>query len=137
MNGEILNPFYGIEIEKLPKRIDISYCDLSVRSCNLIMGNGIRYLDELVNVSSREMLDWKGFGKKSLYEIREFLAQRGLSLKDETVDPVVKNMVLTELPQLIGEIKSKVDEATRELRYLSLKLEQICIEATKLRKNQD
>jgi hypothetical protein len=51
---------------------------LSVRSFNCLKNDGISYIGELVQKSEAEMLRISNFGRKSLNEIREVLAQDGL-----------------------------------------------------------
>lgn len=57
--------------------------ELSVRSRNCLRKAGIHTLGELVNKRVSDLLEIKNFGKKSLNEIREKLAQFGLKLKDD------------------------------------------------------
>jgi DNA-directed RNA polymerase subunit alpha len=54
--------------------------ELSVRSANCLKNANIRYIGELVAKSEAEMLKTKNFGRKSLNEIKEILAEMGLSL---------------------------------------------------------
>ena len=54
--------------------------ELSVRSANCLQNANIRYIGELVQKSEAEMLKTKNFGRKSLKEIKEILAEMGLSL---------------------------------------------------------
>jgi DNA-directed RNA polymerase subunit alpha len=54
--------------------------ELSVRSANCLQNANIRYIYELVQKSEAEMLKTKNFGRKSLNEIKEILAEMGLSL---------------------------------------------------------
>ncbi|MBX2987363.1 MAG: DNA-directed RNA polymerase subunit alpha [Bdellovibrionaceae bacterium] len=54
--------------------------ELSVRSANCLKNANIRYIGELVVRSEAEMLKTKNFGRKSLNEIKEILAEMGLSL---------------------------------------------------------
>lgn len=54
--------------------------ELSVRSANCLKNANIRYIGELVTKSEAEMLKTKNFGRKSLNEIKEILANMGLSL---------------------------------------------------------
>jgi DNA-directed RNA polymerase subunit alpha len=54
--------------------------ELSVRSANCLKNANIRYIGELVIRSEAEMLKTKNFGRKSLNEIKEILAEMGLSL---------------------------------------------------------
>src|SRR5881275_1181018 len=54
--------------------------ELSVRSYNCLKNANIQTIGELVQKSEAEMLKTKNFGRKSLNEIKEILAQMGLSL---------------------------------------------------------
>lgn len=54
--------------------------ELSVRSANCLQNANIHYIGDLVQRSEAEMLKTKNFGRKSLKEIKEILAQMGLAL---------------------------------------------------------
>jgi len=54
--------------------------ELSVRSYNCLKNANIQTIGELVQKSEAEMLRTKNFGRKSLNEIKEILANMGLSL---------------------------------------------------------
>ena len=54
--------------------------ELSVRSANCLQNANIHLIGELVQKTDAEMLKTKNFGRKSLKEIREILADMGLSL---------------------------------------------------------
>jgi DNA-directed RNA polymerase subunit alpha len=64
--------------ENLWKSVD--ELELSVRSANCLQNANIRYIGELVQKTESEMLKTKNFGRKSLKEIKEILAEMGLSL---------------------------------------------------------
>lgn len=64
--------------ENLFRRID--ELELSVRSSNCLENADIKYIGELVRRTEQEMLRTKNFGRKSLNEIKEILAEMGLSL---------------------------------------------------------
>lgn len=64
--------------ENLFKRVD--ELELSVRSANCLQNAGIEYIWHLVERNVPEMLKTKNFGRKSLNEIQEILAELGLSL---------------------------------------------------------
>jgi DNA-directed RNA polymerase subunit alpha len=61
-----------------PRTID--ELDLSVRSINTLKNANIHTLRDLVRRSEKDMLEAKGFGKKSLEELQEVLEKLGLSL---------------------------------------------------------
>lgn len=64
--------------ENLFRRID--ELELSVRSSNCLENASIKYIGQLVQRTEAEMLRTKNFGRKSLNEIKEILAEMGLSL---------------------------------------------------------
>ncbi len=69
--GEIKNEYLNRSVEEL---------ELSVRSYNCLKNANIQTIGELVQKTEAEMLKTKNFGRKSLNEIKEILAQMGLSL---------------------------------------------------------
>ena len=75
--------------ENLFKTVDS--LELSVRAANCLENANIKYLGELVTRTEAEMLKTKNFGRKSLNEIKDILAEMGLSLgmKIEGFDPAV------------------------------------------------
>jgi DNA-directed RNA polymerase subunit alpha len=70
------------EQEKLNENLDksVDELELSVRSANCLQNASIRFIGELVQRSEAEMLKTKNFGRKSLKEIKEILAEMGLQL---------------------------------------------------------
>lgn len=68
--------------------------ELSVRSYNCLKNSNIRTIAELVQKTEAEMLKTKNFGRKSLNEIKEILAEMGLSLGMK-----LDNLKLPQKPQ--------------------------------------
>ncbi len=64
--------------EHLLKPVD--ELELSVRSFNCLQNAGIKFIGDLVQKTEPELLKTKNFGRKSLKEIRELLAEHGLHL---------------------------------------------------------
>jgi DNA-directed RNA polymerase subunit alpha len=54
--------------------------ELSVRSANCLQNANIKFIGQLVQRTETDMLKTKNFGRKSLKEIKEILAEMGLSL---------------------------------------------------------
>jgi DNA-directed RNA polymerase subunit alpha len=75
--------------ENLFKTVDS--LELSVRAANCLENANIKYIGELVTKTESDMLKTKNFGRKSLNEIKDILAEMGLSLgmKIEGFDPSV------------------------------------------------
>ena len=62
----------------LLKKVD--ELELSVRSANCLKNDNITYIGDLIQKTEGEMLRTPNFGRKSLNEIKEVLAQMGLHL---------------------------------------------------------
>lgn len=71
--------------------------ELSVRSANCLQNAGIQYIGELVQKTEGEMLKTKNFGRKSLKEIRDLLAEMDLQL----------GMKIDNWEQLLGRWKQQ------------------------------
>ena len=67
----MLNEYLYRPVEGLP---------ISVRAFNGLQNADIKYIGELVQRTEQDMLKIKNFGRKSLNEIKEVLADMGLSL---------------------------------------------------------
>jgi DNA-directed RNA polymerase subunit alpha len=70
------------EREKLNENLyrSVEELELSVRSANCLKNAGIKLIGELVSRSEAEMLKTQNFGRKSLNEIKDILADMGLTL---------------------------------------------------------
>ena len=68
---------------------EVSTLELSVRAANCLENANIKFIGELVTRTEAEMLKTKNFGRKSLNEIKDLLAEMGLSLgmKIDGFDP--------------------------------------------------
>jgi DNA-directed RNA polymerase subunit alpha len=78
------------EKAKLKKLLNMSVneIELSVRAANCLNNANITTVGQLAMKSEQEMLKYRNFGKKSLNEIKEKLAELGLTL-GMTFDPVL------------------------------------------------
>lgn len=70
------------EDDKVSDLLDqsLGIMDLSTRSSNSLKNAGIETLRELVEIKEEDMMNFDNFGKRSLEEIKEKLAELGLSL---------------------------------------------------------
>jgi DNA-directed RNA polymerase subunit alpha len=75
--------------------------ELSVRSANCLKNDNIVYIGDLVQKTEQEMLRTPNFGRKSLNEIKEVLAQMGLHLGME---------IPSWPPENIDEMARRLDE---------------------------
>ena len=71
-----------VEEEAQFENISIEELDLSVRSYNCLKRDGIQTVLELCERTEEQMMKVKNLGKKSLKEIKDKLAERGLSFKE-------------------------------------------------------
>ena len=70
------NPIELHEVFKIPT----TDLDLSVRCKSLLRGYSIRTIEELVQCQAKDLLSGRNFGRKSLAEIEQWLASKGLFL---------------------------------------------------------
>jgi len=78
----------SIEAESPPQKIEVDpillrpvdELELTVRSANCLKAESIYYIGDLIQRTESELLKTPNLGKKSLTEIKEVLASRGLSL---------------------------------------------------------
>src|SRR5258708_17486013 len=72
----------GSEEEPINENLfrSVDELELSVRSANCLQNANIQLIGELVQRTEQDMLKTKNFGRKSLKEIKEILANMGLSL---------------------------------------------------------
>jgi DNA-directed RNA polymerase subunit alpha len=70
------------EDERLMEQLNrsVEELELSVRSYNCLKNADIKLIGDLVTKSESDMLKTKNFGRKSLNEIKDLLAEMGLSL---------------------------------------------------------
>jgi len=95
-------PFLG-QSDTLAKSID--HLELSVRSNNCLRSAGIERIYELVQKTEDELLKTKNFGRKSLAEIKETLANLGLGLNLE-LHPKLIERIQADLKAGAGEKES-------------------------------
>lgn len=77
-----------VETESKPEQVDIDpillrpvdELELTVRSANCLKAENIYYIGDLIQKTENELLKTPNLGKKSLTEIKDVLASRGLSL---------------------------------------------------------
>ena len=65
---------------------EIDEMELSVRSYNCLVNEGVRYIADLVQKSEIDVMRLPNFGKKSLNELKESLKSMGLSF-DMKLEP--------------------------------------------------
>lgn len=102
-------PGEGVTLgENLLKSVD--ELELSVRAANCLKKANIKYIGELVQKTENEMLKTKNFGRKSLNEIKEVLADMGLHLGMRVTDWPPEGFV--EEPEVVETFEE--EEETEE-----------------------
>ena len=94
--GKTLVELFGLEVGPSPAdesqqqdlAMAIDDLELQARSSNALKREGIQTVGELVARSEADLLDIRNFGAKSILEIKDKLAELGLSLKGSPVDLV-------------------------------------------------
>ncbi len=95
---------YMSQMDILSKPIE--HLELSVRSNNCLRSAGLEKIYELVQKTEEELLKTKNFGRKSLSEIKETLANLGLGLNID-LHPKLLERIKGEMRE---EIKKESDE---------------------------
>ncbi len=84
------------------------------------------FLDEWSTVTAEEVLSMRNVGKKSLRELRKFLAMYGICLKDDIIfDQEADKKLLVDVPNQIKEMTNLIRDVERRLRLLTCKLEEL------------
>jgi DNA-directed RNA polymerase subunit alpha len=99
--------------------------ELSVRSYNCLKNANIQTIGELVQKTEAEMLKTKNFGRKSLNEIKEILAQMGLSLGmkiDEQGNAVPGPTSIPPAAALAASYNARYDDEDEPLDSVDLQL---------------
>ena len=98
--------FLGLDLDRagilaLGVGVAVDELELSVRSANCLKNDNIVYIGDLVQKTEAEMLRTPNFGRKSLNEIKEVLANMGLHLGME---------IANWPPENIEELAKRIDE---------------------------
>jgi DNA-directed RNA polymerase subunit alpha len=72
--------------------VRVEELDFSVRTYNCLKRAGISSVRDLVHRTQSELMSIRNFGKRSLYEVREKLAQLGLTLRGENLAQVMEEL---------------------------------------------
>ena len=61
----------------------ISECDLSIRTKKLFENAGLKTVDDIFENRISDLMKYRGFGKRSLIELRGFLMRHNLSFDND------------------------------------------------------
>lgn len=69
----------------VPRQLEtpVASAAISARTRNALRDHGLVYMEQLCNVTARQILELRNVGQRSLTEIRQWLAERGLALLHE------------------------------------------------------
>jgi DNA-directed RNA polymerase subunit alpha len=81
------DPRIAAQHELKPPDARIEELDFSVRTYNCLKKANIQTIADLVQTSEEELMNIRNFGRKSLLEVRDKLAQFGLTLAGSTIEP--------------------------------------------------
>lgn len=102
------------------ERIRIQDCELSVRTTNCLMNEGFVYLDELEQVTERELIRIKDFGRKSLKELLELLNDQKIGLRDKPFTKVEMKQIAPDVvwERLLNKLTNVIELAeNREKKF--------------------
>ena len=81
--GANLSPESLNDLSLPEEKLTLDDINFSVRTKNALKVNNIKTLDQLLKCTESELLKTRAFGKKSMSELKDRLADFGLKLKDE------------------------------------------------------
>ena len=81
--------YMKVEIEKHinfklnESKTPIRTSELSLRAFNVLVKNGIEYLEDLTKISKKELFEFKNMGKRSYDEILNILNDQNINLAED------------------------------------------------------
>jgi hypothetical protein len=93
---------------------DVEQLELSVRTSNCLRNDGIRYIGDLVLRSEDDLLRTPNFGRKSVVEVKDVLAQIGLELGQDLPDWPPENLEF--ISQKTAKLFERFDELEMSVR---------------------
>lgn len=115
---------------------DVDHLEISVRTYNCLRNDGVRFVGELVQKSEEDLLRTPNFGRKSLNEIKELLAQFGLDLGQDIPDWPPANLDLLSVQA--NKLLEPVEELELSVRSANcLKNDGICYIGELVQRSED
>jgi len=103
---------FGEESEVRAPDARIEELDFSVRTYNCLKKANILTIGELVQITEQDLMNIRNFGRKSLNEVKDKLAQLGLSLKRVGEEGAVPPPTVEEVP--VEEVEPEEEETEVE-----------------------
>lgn len=101
---------YGAEVELKAPDARIEELDFSVRTYNCLKKANVLTIGELVQITEQDLMNIRNFGRKSLNEVKDRLAQLGLSLKKGPEGESIIGHEDEDLEMIDGEQEEPVTE---------------------------
>ena len=96
---------------------------LSVRTYNCLKNLGLTFASQLADFTEADLIRTKHFGRKSLNELKEVLAQVSIRLKNSSAQPVaLYGTQQSDLNTVVAGIKKLSEEEAREVSLCLLNL---------------
>ncbi|MFA7216896.1 MAG: DNA-directed RNA polymerase subunit alpha C-terminal domain-containing protein [Candidatus Paceibacterota bacterium] len=95
---------------------------LSVRTLICLRNAGLTHVSQLSGVSEMDLLRTKNFGRKSVNELKEVLAQVGVQLKGSAESALLNGTQQGDLETVVAGIKKLPEEDAREVSLCLLNL---------------
>lgn len=109
-------------------KLTLDDLELSVRSENVLRELGIGDIESLITLTPGALLSVRGCGKYVIQDIREKLAFHGLALTGDILVMSAGGLLLVkQLPDLIKDLRDKLNYIHGDLRHISEILDQIRI----------
>ena len=111
------------------KHLPLENYQFSTRTFNFFLLSDIKYIDQLIEYTSLDILSKRNVGRFVLNDIRKILAGVGFSLKDDILckDDAHKKLI-ENIPEFLGKIKNQICSIELDLRSLKIDIDNIVID---------
>lgn len=130
----VANIIQGLEVEQKRKErmeetkakgiegLAVEDLELSRRTYCCLLNAGITHVSQFAGISEAELLRTKNFGRKSINELKEILAQIGIRLKSSTPLVALSGSQQSDMETVVVGIKKLPEEEAREVSLCLLNL---------------
>lgn len=108
--------------------MELDNLELSIRATNALRMHGIDNLENLQKYSAGILGSLRGFGNRTIRELREKLLEHGMCLAGESIVTSVHGIELVkEIPQKLKELSDQLGLIYYEIRELQTIVKTICV----------
>ena len=117
------------------KECEFGDLELSVRAQNCLQQMGISNVSTLLKTTAGSLRHFRGFGEKTIKEIRERLAFHGLCLEGDILVQSASGIAMVhEIPKLLDNISVQSDDLMSKLKDINILIDRIIVmESNKIR----